>query len=316
MFLDVSSQEKWDCNLEGLKDEHEKIYELIGSSKVAYLDYPVHFNVGDLLIYLGTEKFFENYDVEVGYRADIYNLNYKKISRCDVILFHGGGNFGDLYPQIHKKRESIITQFKNKRIICLPQTIHFKNEKNLQNSSVIFSNHNDFHFFVRDEVSKKLAADFTSKSYLCPDMAHSLHPLVDKFETGPTNNTPKHILNLVRKDIEKVKSTNQLNKFEFDWDDIIKFDNILAIKCYRLGNKLNFNQEKLASFWYRECRSIVFGAINFFRTYDVVYTDRLHGLILATLIGKEVKLKDNSYGKNSNYYNKWLKKSPYIEVVK
>ena len=47
--------------------------------------------------------------------------------------------------------------------------------------------------------------------------------------------------------------------------------------------------------------------VNLINPYDIIYTTRLHGMILSILLGKKTVVIDNSYGKNSSYYNTWLK---------
>lgn len=56
-------------------------------------------------------------------------------------------------------------------------------------------------------------------------------------------------------------------------------------------------------------------AIDFMNQYDEVYTTRLHGGILAMLLGKKVHMIDNSYGKISALYNTWLTKKANIDMV-
>ena len=38
---------------------------IIDKNDVVYLDYPFHLNVGDLLIYHGTEEFFKQHNIQV-----------------------------------------------------------------------------------------------------------------------------------------------------------------------------------------------------------------------------------------------------------
>lgn len=175
----MNKNNDWQILMDSLKSQHKKIAELIGDQKVAYIDMPLYFNVGDLLIYKGTERFIEEYNVNVVYRAG-YKYNSKKVESADVILLQGGGNFGDLYGKHQSLREDIVKKFPGKKIICLPQSIHYENSDNLSKSLEIFRKHSDFHFCVRDHESIKLAKKFTDKVYLMPDMAHSLHPLISK----------------------------------------------------------------------------------------------------------------------------------------
>ena len=45
----------------------------------------------------------------------------------------------------------------------------------------------------------------------------------------------------------------------------------------------------------------------FVKSYDPIYTTRLHVMILSLLCGKKINVIDNSYGKNLNFVNTWLK---------
>lgn len=294
---------KWNLILNNLKSEHNALDNLVSGKKVAFLDMPCYFNVGDLLIYLGTESYFSNKAVNVIYRSDYKNISHRKLREADVIIFQGGGNFGDLYPLLQSMREKVVKKYHDKIIICLPQTIFFKNEQELKKSSLLFREHKNFHFYTRDSSSYELAASFTDKRYLMPDMAHSLHPLKEVNEIRIEKIFPK-ILNLVRVDDECPSVKSQLLKRAFDWKDIISNEDKLSLLLYSFLVKID--QAKANRFWYNTCNQILFKSVNYFDQHDIVYTDRLHGLILAVLLGKEIKLYDNSYGKNSGYYNQWL----------
>ncbi|MCG6202895.1 polysaccharide pyruvyl transferase family protein [Psychromonas antarctica] len=298
--------------MDSLKNEHKKLAELINNRKVTYLDIPVHFNVGDILIYKGTEAFFDTYDIDVIYRCAHENIEYKKIENSEVILLHGGGNFGDLYSLHQNLREDIIRKFKHKTIICLPQTIHFEDSANLAKSAALFKEHQDFHFCVRDILSVELAKEFTENVLFMPDMAHHLHPLIDKTESGISNVFPPKILNLVRVDAEKQPNTRSIVKKGFDWKNLISREDEFAFNVYLKMNKVPWFSSRVIKLWGYQTENIVFRSINYFNAFTVVHTDRLHGFILAALLGKEICLYDNSYGKNTNYYKAWLKDYPFI----
>lgn len=55
-------------------------------------------------------------------------------------------------------------------------------------------------------------------------------------------------------------------------------------------------------------------AIKFLQQYDIVYSTRLHGGILAMLLGKKVFFIDNNYGKIKSLYNTWLLNEPNVEM--
>ncbi|CAA0282372.1 Exopolysaccharide biosynthesis protein [Acinetobacter baumannii] len=57
-------------------------------------------------------------------------------------------------------------------------------------------------------------------------------------------------------------------------------------------------------------------SINFINQYDTIYTTRLHGCILAVLLGKNIYLMDNNYGKNTRFFNEWLQDYENIMLYK
>lgn len=311
--MSVTNQQ-WLETMQTLNDKHNEIADLLYGKKIAFIDIPSYYNVGDLLIYLGTIEFFNKNNLNVVYRSDAKKASTKMLNLVDAIVLQGGGNFGDLYDQggHQQLRERIAQQYPNKLVICLPQTIHFDSEDRLAASAAIFAKHPNFHFFVRDVKSLELAKRFTDKAKLMPDMAHSLHPLVDVTEVGPTNAMPQKILSLVRRDIESVRNATgrNIHKRGFDWDDLITLNEIAILRVYQI---LRMVKPELAiKLWHKNTKDIVFKSYQFFQQHDVVYTDRLHGLILASLLGKPIMMYDNSYGKNFSYYDCWLKNNPFI----
>lgn len=309
----MTTQNTWLNCMSSLKNKHKFIAELLDGKSVAYVDIPIHFNVGDLLIYKGTEAFFTDYNINVVYRAGT-KVDFKRLQQADVIILHGGGNFGDLYPLHQKLREEIVSMMQNKKIICMPQSIHFESDAALEQSASLFIKHPDFHFFVRDTASLEIANKFTKNAFLMPDMAHSLHPLVDQREVGKSNIMPPKILNLIRVDKESDGKNESVNKLGFDWLNIITTSDSFIQKLYYKITKVPFLRNRGIDIWSSLCDDIVFRSINHFSSHTIIHTDRLHGLILSSLLGKEVYLKDNSYGKNTKYYKAWLTEYPYLEV--
>lgn len=303
----------WLSLMDSLKAQHTEIAKLIDGRKVAYIDIPMYFNVGDLLIYKGTEAFFKNHHINVIYRGGD-KINEKYLNEADVILFQGGGNFGDLYDKHQNIRERIIAKFTNKCLICLPQSIHFENQDALKKSADIFSKHQDFHFFVRDQESIEIAKEFTTNVYLTPDMAHSLHPLIDKRECVSTldNLGSIKIINMKRVDKESSVNDSYIEKKGFDWLNIIT---VQDTKSRRLLKKLYpylMTRKRVMNHWEKLTGDIVFRSITYFHAHELIYTDRLHGFILSTLLGKQLVLNDNSYGKNYRYFKAFMSSYPFI----
>ncbi|MFZ3579515.1 polysaccharide pyruvyl transferase family protein [Virgibacillus sp. DJP39] len=206
-----------------LKKGLEKINNIIPKgSNIFYFDYPVYDNVGDMLIWKGTERFFKECNIHVRKRYSYHLVNYKlesgdmlEIPKDTVIVCQGGGNFGDLYP-IHQNLRKLLTKnYPDHRIVILPQSIFYEDTENIQKDFELFSEHRDFHLFLRDSKSFVLASKFIDKVYLCSDMAHALYPIRSRGK-GKLNT-----LYLLRKDKEMVESYHNNTDFqrlhEFDW---------------------------------------------------------------------------------------------------
>ena len=310
-----------------LKQELGKIVELINKEDAFYFDYPMHLNVGDLLIYAGTEAFFKEYNINIRLRRCLqtFDINEvkKNITKNTTIICHGGGNLGDLYPLLQKLREELVINFPNSRIILLPQTGYFSNQNEMKKSAAIFSAHKDCHLFARDLPTLELLKNFSDKVILCPDMAHQLYgefPLKNKVES-----LEKNKLYFLRKDIEasqlekNIESTLSASAVVKDWDDIVTSNDIMYARIYsklaRISNisHLSIFKDKINDLWYKHTLNIIERARNEFMKYDLVVTSRLHGHIFSCLLGIPNQVCDNSYGKNLGYYNQWTKDIDYAE---
>ena len=310
-----------------LKQELKKIVELINKEDAFYFDYPMQLNVGDLLIYAGTEAFFKEYNINIRLRRCLqtFDINEVKrnITKNTTIICHGGGNLGDLYPLLQKLREELVINFPNNRIILLPQTGYFSNQDEMKKSAAIFSAHKDCHLFARDLPTLELLKNFSDKVILCPDMAHQLYgefPLKNKVES-----LEKNKLYFLRKDIEasqlekNIESTLSASAVVKDWDDIVTSNDIMYARIYsklaRISNisHLSIFKDKINDLWYKHTLNIIERARNEFMKYDLVVTSRLHGHIFSCLLGIPNQVCDNSYGKNLGYYNQWTKDIDYAE---
>lgn len=315
---DIPLKLNHDHLMRGLIAQHDFLLDLIGNKNFIFVDMPVYGNIGDLLIMQGTFRFFENNKLKPRIVAPIFAFDINWIKPDDVVVFQGGGNFGDLYAGMQPLREKVAKEKPNNRIIVLPQTIHFSSDEAMQKSIAIFKEHADFHLCVRDENSYALAKQFTEQAYLAPDMAHHLYPIKS------IASIPHATLLLSRTDDEK--SSSEPDHFEFttvtDWPKLVgnreKHFRLfyLAMRAfYRsglgiLGNKI------LATLWPRYAQTLIQDATKLFGRHEYIVTDRLHGHILACLMTKPHTVLDNSYGKNSGYSEIWTAASEIVSQGK
>ena len=251
-----------------LKEKLRQITDFIPKDKpVVYFDYPVHMNIGNLLIMQGTERFFRDYQYNVMLRASYINYSSalaKKIPGDATIVLHGGGNFGDLYPVLQKHRESIITDFPLNKVVLLPQTAHFSTDFSRRASALQFRWHRDLTLFVRDEASyRQLHGVFSEKVCLMPDMAHQLWD--DHYV--PSRIASRRTLHLMRQDIEAVSGQDNVSgkSLSTDWIDLISLP---RRKTFNLISRALRTEVKLArqfgtvGAWHWFCNSLVSKLIN------------------------------------------------------
>lgn len=282
-------------------------------SSVALLDFPNHSNVGDSAIWLGEYAYLTHRkDVTVKYVCEgtAWSAGNSKISPEYVILIHGGGNFGDLWPRHQQFRERIIQQFQGNRIIQLPQSIHFQDDQNLEKSRNTLNSHPDFHFIVRDRESLGLAGRiYDGPAYLCPDMALCMGPV-------PRIVKSRHrVVCLMRTDKEKAASSSMASSahdslYVTDWLDE-------PYSVFQWANaKLDFLQGKfprwtasmdgMKTFLFQRLATERFKrGCDILSSGEVVITDRLHGHIMCCLLGIPHVVMDNIYRKIGNFRDLW-----------
>ena len=158
------------------------------SEHICIIDPPGHPNVGDSAILLGELNFLKRkfpraklsfYDVHsYSPKADSF------IEEATLLLLHGGGNFGDIWPHHQDLRMRILERFPHKPIIQLPQSIYFGDEANLKATAAKIKTQSGFTLFVRDLNSLEFARRmFECEVILAPDMAFAMPSIRRKSPT-------------------------------------------------------------------------------------------------------------------------------------
>ena len=301
-----------------LSQKLDVILKLIKGDFV-YLDYPVYGNVGDLMIWAGTCALFERHRRKpLGQysRQNIGKGARKNLEKCQTICFGGGGNFGDLWPDHQKLREEVIAAYPNKRIIVFPQSVHFGSKDVLQKSCEIMKRHPDLHIFVRDRNSLAILQEQGIPNlHLCLDMAHALWGFLRAPKA--TQEAPLYLLRRDKEEGHLPASARRSNSI--DWDNLFEGPTAVAFEFGRhviwrdavCGNAL-----PASAVWAFVSRMIIRRAVSLFAPHSTIVTNRLHGVILAALLGRKVIAYDNSYGKISSYIDCWLRDIPNVEFFR
>jgi len=288
---------------------------LQGYRTCALVDFPNHPNVGDSAIWLGQETFLRASGLRVVYRCDFASYSMRRLAARlpqGLILLCGGGNFGDLWPQHQRFRETVVQDFPRHRIIQLPQSLCFTDSRNLQRARTILDQHPNLTLAWRDlqslEISRK---EFRAPSILCPDMALALGPL--HRPTAPS----ARIVWLARTDLE-----SKYDRFpilahgveQVDWltdtpNRAVRLDHLYRCLLARYPNRLRFLWGAVAFNYQELARARLARGLRVLARGKVVITDRLHGHILSLLLGLPNVALDNSYGKMRAFHATWTTQS-------
>jgi pyruvyl transferase EpsO len=279
------------------------------------LDFPDYSNVGDSAIFLGELHLLGTFhgsrpSYVCSTRSYVDDI-VAKLSDGPLYL-QGGGNFGDLWPRHQNFREHILRKHKDRKIIQLPQSVHFDNPKALDQCAFAIDNHADFILLVRDEKSYALAQrKFNCQVLMCPDAAFGLGAIKTTCEaTCP-------VLCMLRSDRESDLTSQQrdeiatyglMEDWERDRSDMkSKLDRQIEKLFIKLPLSRTILQPSLCKIYEKWARKRMDRGIMQLSKAQFVITDRLHVHILCTLLGIPHLVFDNNYGKISRHINAWPK---------
>lgn len=296
---------------------YEELTPLIDSDYIL-LDLPYYSNIGDTLIWEGTESFLKSLPHKCLYKSSNQTFKHKHLQSSTIIILQGGGNFGDLWRRFQDFRLSIIKQYPNNKIIILPQSIFYENDEIIKNDAAIMAQHKKLTICARDKTSYNvLNKHFFNDILLLPDMAFCIeNKLINKYKINPT----KDILLLKRRD-QELSSRDDYYKYiteegnieERDWPSI-EHPGIARDLIEKMGVLSKYAVDKYVNYLYRPY--LIKKGIIFLSEYKYIYATRLHVAILSILLNKPFVFFDNSYGKNSSFYDTWLSDSDFIKFIR
>lgn len=289
-------------------------------NRCIYVDYPVHTNVGDLLINLGTESFFSAHQVDIWRRYSILDFptRIRQMDTKVVFLLHGGGNLGDLWPEHQVLREHILERYPRNRIIFLPQSVYYCSDETERRGMAIMARHGNLHIYVRDLDSlDRLQRRGVRSVSTMPDMAHWL---CGSLKNDQEEDEKRSVM-LFRRDKEASGIPQRFIRevdASVDWNDVFSFSHKIiwhsVFEIIRRGGRLGAPL-RLDHLWYRSRDTLIRDSVNFLSRYGTFITNRLHAVILGLLLNKRVVWFDNSYGKLASYVGCWLSASPKLTAA-
>ncbi len=272
-----------------------------------FLDLPYYANIGDALIWYGTECWLKTIRFSCKLRASCSTFSFPELRSETVIIMQGGGNFGDIWRQHQEFRLKVIKHYPNNRIIILPQTVFYSNPQIAMRDAAIMRQHRNVIICARDKRSLKFlkAFRFSKNLLLLPDMVfcaqlESSESTKDAIFIKRTDKEWKDV------PLEQLPSDIEIG----DWCSIERPDEIIE-RFALIENRDEKDSYAINVF----LPHLVDLGIEQLGRYRTIYTTRLHAALLGILLGKNIVLFDNSYGKNSAFYDTWLRDIPNVKMV-
>jgi exopolysaccharide biosynthesis predicted pyruvyltransferase EpsI len=272
---------------------------------------PQHSNMGDQAqTYCITNWINENYPkhkvvliphITNGFRKIIVKTIKLKILENDLIFGHSGYFMVDHHLG-YKDFITISKTFKNRRIVIFPQTINFNNEEVIKEISKVFNSHGKIFLMCRDKISYNYAENLfdSCKLLLFPDVVTTL---IGRKKISSNRNG---ILFVKRSDKEALYSLDQISeireKFKVKGVYTQITDTSLDLPFCIINSKR---------------RELIYQLVDEFSKYQLVITDRYHGLIFSLISCTPViVLSSNDHKLTSGI--EWFPDSmqPYISHAK
>lgn len=142
--------------------------------RVALLGTSRHANTGDQLITLGTRAALQAAGAVLVHEQPGLHFDVARFRSADVVLFAGGGNFGDLYRHEMEARIAASEQLRQP-IIWLTQSVYYRDPRLLAEDAARLARCPHVELWIRDEESLRIARRaFVNPMKLVPDMAFGL----------------------------------------------------------------------------------------------------------------------------------------------
>ncbi|CAH2604266.1 putative pyruvyl transferase EpsO [Rhodovastum atsumiense] len=289
----------------------------------ALIDFPDHSNVGDSAIWTGEIAYFrERHGIApsliAAHRPPDPDLVARAIGDGPVFI-HGGGNLGDTWPSHQLAREEALHLYRGRRVIQLPQSLHFDDPAALARMADAVAAHGDFVLLVRDRESLETArAHFRCETRLCPDMAFCLGPQARR-------GVPVHdLLVLARLDHESASAAPEdlpPGAVRMDWlaesDAFLARAKLKSLATSVLDCDLRALDREAQRDRYRRrlAEARVERGLALLSSARAVATDRLHAHILCLLLGIPHAVADNSYGKLGRFISAWTQDSTLLRMA-
>ena len=223
-----------------------------------------------------SQHFPQHHVVEVNKNEAIYGqwMLKRSVKEGDLIFLHSGGNLGDRGVWSERGRRLVINNFRTNKIVSLPQTIFFSDSaqgyRERAESQKIYNAHPLLTIMSRDQKSHAIARELfhNANHLLVPDFVNLLSL---KF-FGLDDRQPRvgSTLAIIRNDQESA--------FQGRGGGVIK--NLVSGKVSITDTQTKLPLPSFAR------KFMVARFVRSIQGFEVVVTDRLHGLIFSILANR------------------------------
>ena len=281
---------------------------------VALVDFPNYPNVGDSAIWLGTMAALRRLGCRVAFTCDrrLYSRRAleRRLPAGSPILLQGGGNFGDLWPEHQLFRERVIADFPDRPIVQMPVSIAFQTASAEEQARATLQRHERLTILCRDAGSRSYASEnYRARVMLCPDAALGL---ARRSRPRPT----RDVTLLARTDKEALEHLPQLPGVHAEdwtsapgepgyrrwWERGVRLSQRLQRADAKRDWLRGTSQAALRLLFRSLARQRLEFGYQLVGSGRVLVTDRLHGHILALLLGVPHVVVETGYGKVRGFY--------------
>ena len=279
---------------------------LMYRKKVYLLLTPEHGNYGDHAIALAERLFLK--EILSGYhiieiQADVLNRNIKKFRFLldgQLLIITGGGFWGTLWPRENDGMMEIIKYCRKSRIIIMPQTAFFENEKSYRECKKIIERHTNISIFLRDEKSYHMIKQMLPAKpvYMCPDIVLFMN--IFHKERYDRNG----IMLCLKQDKEGLEESKKCREY---------FENYSGYK----GEKISYGSTNVpvkSRISIKPLEQKVRNKLTDISRHNVVVTDMLHAMLFCAITATPCIAIESLSGKVYGGY-KWIEKLPYIHYA-
>ena len=280
-------------------------YRITHQNPIFLVFTPSHKNLGDHAIAWAETKLLSDMDVDFyeitgDLLYPLASYGYMKLLNGSKILVTGGGNLGNLWPDIERMNRIIVKSNPDSMICFFPNSICYSEdaagEESFETTKQIYNSHKNLHFYAREELSFQIMKQHYKNVKLVPDMVLSIN------ESIPCSKGREGCILCLRADVEKLLTEEEEKRLMREVEEF--FHQKVRISGTLADNPVSKEQRIPA----------VRSKLDEYKKAELIVTDRLHGMIFAAITGTKCVVLNSRSRKLKGCYA-WIRSLGYIRFA-